>query len=352
MKNKKVIILLAILAFIMGAVFISCAKHSGDKQLWTCPMHTSYITDKVGDCPICGMKLVKVEKSISEEPKVQENQNAIADHTSVKISLEKQQLINVRLDSVAIRPLAAIVEASGVVANDPELYYVEEQLIAANKEYKSAIKTGSVGDIQNAKNNLKSAQTRMEIMGFDIKQIKAMALKKSPDKSLLGTGNNFKSWIYAQVYQDDLKNIKKGAFVEISSTSTGSVSYRGRVVAIDPSLNAETRSALVRITFINKNFLLKPEMYVDVKIRSFKGRYLSIPEEAIINSGTKQIAFVSKEDGYFEPRNVEFGEKIGDYYVIKNGLLEGEKIVVNGNFMIDSESQLKAALTGFNEKNR
>jgi len=295
MKNKKVLILLAILALIIGVVFISCAKHSGEKQLWTCPMHPSYITDKAGDCPICGMKLVKVEKSISEEPKEQKNQNAIADHIAVKISPEKQQLINVRLDSVAIRPLAVMVEASGVVANDPELYYVEEQLIAADKAYKSVIKSGSVGDIQDAKNSLKSAQTRMKIMGFDIKQIKAIALKKSPDKSLLATGNNLKSWIYAQVYQDDLNNIKKGALVEITSVSTGSVSYKGRVVAIDPSLNAETRSALVRIAFINKNFLLKTEMYVDVKIKSFKGRYLSIPEEAIINSGTKQIVFVSKE---------------------------------------------------------
>jgi multidrug efflux pump subunit AcrA (membrane-fusion protein) len=90
--------------------------------------------------------------------------------------------------------------------------------------------------------------------------------------------------------------------------------------------------------------VFKPEMYVNVKIKSPTGSYLSVPEEAIMDTGTKNIAFVDKGDGYFEPRYVVLGAKIDEYYVVQFGLLEGEKVVTNANFLIDSESQLKAAI--------
>ncbi len=364
--KKTLVILIAALLLASGVfLFTSCGNSHKDKQLWTCPMHPDYISDKPGDCPICGMKLVKVEKAQSPELKAQVDANSgvqsmpgmdmgernktantdiKTDRINVKIDPDKQQLINVRLDTVSMRELGAVVSASGAVAYDPELYYAQEQLISASRTMKKAKISGSDDDLKDAKSNLESAQTRMKIMGLGQAQIDAIAVKESPDTSLLVNENNSKVWIYAQVYQDDLKNVKNGASVEITSASTGSVRYPGRVVSIDPSLNPETRSARVRISAENGDFGLKPEMYVDVKIRSPRGKFLSIPEEAVLDTGKRQIVFVAKEDGYFEPRYVVLGEKVEDYYTVKAGVSENEKIVVNGNFMIDSESQLKAAM--------
>jgi multidrug efflux pump subunit AcrA (membrane-fusion protein) len=183
-------------------------------------------------------------------------------------------------------------------------------------------------------------------MGLSAAQISDLSTKVEPDKSLLISDNGATVWIYAQVYQDDLKYVKRGAEAEITLSSSNGESYAGKVVAIDPALNPETRSVRVRILAKNTGNAFKPEMYVNVKIRSATGNYLSVPEDAIMDTGSKQIAFVDKGDGYFEPRYVVLEGKVDDYYIVKFGLSEGEKVVTNANFFIDSESQLKAALGG------
>jgi Cu(I)/Ag(I) efflux system membrane fusion protein len=329
-------------------------------------MHPEYITDKPGDCPICGMKLVPVEESLVKKTEAQENtatayapgaavpamssmpgmagmegvktgNEAAAppaeikkDRVTVYINPEKQQLINVRTDTVEIRGLGNSVLASGVVAYDPELYYAQQQYI-------SALKSGTTDELD-------AAATRLKIMGLSEAQVKELAQKGAPDKTLLISENSRKIWVYAQVYQDDLKFVKRGSPAEISSAATGNRVFEGTVVAIDPSLNPESRSVRVRITVDNAGQGLKPEMYVDVKIKSTRGTFLSVPEDAILDTGTRQIAFVDQGNGYFEPRYVVLGEKIEDYYTVNMGLKAGEHVVIGANFLIDSESQLKAAL--------
>jgi Cu(I)/Ag(I) efflux system membrane fusion protein len=365
MKNKKAIILLAVLALIAGALFISCSKKSGEKQLWTCPMHPYYISDKPGDCPICGMKLVKVEPALSKAPaggQADENMSADmpgmpgmkgavvqksaipADRVVVKIDPEKQQLINVRTDIVTKRSLGNTVFATAVVAYDPELYYTQQQFISALLSLRQAQATGDDSGTASAKENLSSAETRLKVMGLSDQQISELKTKAEPDKSLLISGNGDSAWVYAQVYQDDLKYVHRGAEAEVTLSSAPNTVYEGKVVAIDPALNPETRSVRVRILVKNTEGAFKPEMYVNVSIKSATGSFLSVPEEAVMDTGSRQIAFVDKGDGYFEPRYVVLGAKIGGFYVVQLGLAEGEKVVTNANFLIDSESQLKAAI--------
>ena len=360
MKNKSVIILLTILAVLAGGIFLSCSKKSAEKELWTCPMHPYYITDKPGDCPICGMRLVKLEKSETPQPNADALGNttmpanmpgmdmskpeALSDRVVVKIDPEKQQLINVKIDTVQQRSLGNSILAAAVVAYDPELFYTQQSYISALLSLRKSLSEGDESGAKSAKDDLSSAETRLKVMGLSDQQISDLKTKAEPDKSLLISGTGDSAWVYAQVYQDDLKYVKRGALSDITLSSDPGTVYEGKVVAIDPALNPETRSVRVRILVKGTAGVFKPEMYVNVTIRSASEKFLSVPEEAVMDTGSRQIAFVSKGDGYFEPRYVVLGAKIGGYYVVEMGLTEGEKVVTNANFLIDSESQLKAAI--------
>ena len=107
-----------------------------------------------------------------------------------------------------------------------------------------------------------------------------------------------------------------------------------------------TRSVRVRAVLQNPDGFLKPEMYVNATLRINLGEVLAVPEEAVFMTGEDNIVFVVKSDGIFEPRSVKVGAKSEGYYEVKSGLSEGETVVTSGNFLIDSDSRLKAALTG------
>jgi Cu(I)/Ag(I) efflux system membrane fusion protein len=354
MKKMKPVFVMAVVVSLLifnFLLFTSCGNASKEKQLYTCPMHPYYITDRPGDCPICGMKLVKVEpesqkskvKSQNEGAGPKENAQA-PDRVVVKIDPDRQQLINIRTDAVAKRNLGNAVLAAGVVAYDPELYYTQQQLISASLSLRKARAGGDESGITAAKDALNSAETRLKVMGLSNSQINELSTKAEPDKSLLISDQGGNVWVYAQVYQDDLKYVKRGAEAEVTLSSAAGEIFTGKVVAIDPALNPETRSVRVRILVKNTGGAFKPEMYVNVKIKSTIGNFLSVPEEAIMDTGSRQVVFVDKGGGYFEPRYVVLGAKIDEYYVVQMGLAEGEKVAVNANFLIDSESQLKAAL--------
>jgi Cu(I)/Ag(I) efflux system membrane fusion protein/cobalt-zinc-cadmium efflux system membrane fusion protein len=116
---------------------------------------------------------------------------------------------------------------------------------------------------------------------------------------------------------------------------------------IYPQLDTDTRTAKVRIVSSNSDLQLKPGMFVNVALKIPMGRQLVIPASGVLQSGTRQIAFVKRSDEYLEPREVELGPRIGDDFIVMKGLKAGEKIVTSANFLIDSESQLQAALGSF-----
>jgi hypothetical protein len=123
--------------------------------------------------------------------------------------------------------------------------------------------------------------------------------------------------------------------------------FTGRVDFIYPQVDMETRTAKVRVVFPNPGLQLKPGMFVNVDLKVPMGRELVIPASGVLQSGTRQIAFVERSDGYLEPRDVQLGSRVGDDFIVLKGLKAGEQIVTSANFLIDSESQLQAALGSF-----
>ena len=154
-------------------------------------------------------------------------------------------------------------------------------------------------------------------------------------------------WVQAQVFQNDLERIKIGAPATLSVNTYPGRTFTGRVDFIYPQVDMETRTAKVRVVFSNPALQLKPGMFVNVSLKVPMGNQLVIPATGVLQSGTREIAFVERSDGYIEPREVQLGSRVGDNFIVLKGLKAGEQIVTSANFLIDSESQLQAALGSF-----
>jgi Cu(I)/Ag(I) efflux system membrane fusion protein/cobalt-zinc-cadmium efflux system membrane fusion protein len=154
-------------------------------------------------------------------------------------------------------------------------------------------------------------------------------------------------WVNAQVFQNDLGQVKVGAPASISADTYPGRAFTGRVDFIYPDVDMATRTARVRIVLQNLDPPLSPGMFVKVSLRSPMGEQLIIPASGVLQSGTRQIAFVDRGDGYLEPREVQLGTRVGDDFVVLKGLRAGEQIVTSANFLIDSESQLQASLGSY-----
>jgi len=154
-------------------------------------------------------------------------------------------------------------------------------------------------------------------------------------------------WVYAQVFQNDIGRVKVGDRAEVTVDSWPGRTFAGRVSFISPQLDQATRTARVRLEIPNRDMKLSLGMFVNVRLALPMGRELSIPASAVFQSGTRQIAFVDKGNGSLEPREIETGAQRSDWFIVLEGLKAGERIVTSANFLIDSESQLQAALGSF-----
>jgi Cu(I)/Ag(I) efflux system membrane fusion protein/cobalt-zinc-cadmium efflux system membrane fusion protein len=154
-------------------------------------------------------------------------------------------------------------------------------------------------------------------------------------------------WVYAQVFQTDIERIKVGDPATIATDAWPGRSFRGRVNFIYPQVDETTRTVKVRIEISNAKMQLSLGMFVNIILCVPMGRQLTIPASGVFQSGMRQIAFVDRGGGYFEPREIETGERAGDDLVVLKGLKGGEHIVTSANFLIDSESQLQAAMGSF-----
>jgi Cu(I)/Ag(I) efflux system membrane fusion protein/cobalt-zinc-cadmium efflux system membrane fusion protein len=172
-------------------------------------------------------------------------------------------------------------------------------------------------------------------------------LTLQPDTHLYTIADLSIVWVLAQVFQNDLGRIRVGEPAALSMDSYPGKTFRGRVDFIYPDVDVTTRTARVRLVFSNANLALTPGMYVNVVLQVPLGIQLVIPVSGVLRSGTRQIVFVDRGAGYLEPRDVQLGPQAGDHYVVLKGLKAGERIVTSANFLIDSESQLQAAIGSF-----
>jgi len=154
-------------------------------------------------------------------------------------------------------------------------------------------------------------------------------------------------WVYAEIFQNDIGRVKVGDPASITVDAYPGDIFPARVSFIWPEVDRTTRRARVRLEIPNPQLKLLLGMYVDVRIGVPFGDQLAIPAAGVFQSGTRQIAFVDHGGGSFEPRDIELGARAGDDFIVLRGLDAGERIVTSANFLIDSESQLQAAVGSF-----
>lgn len=346
-------------ASLMGCQNAHDKTHAGTNaaKQYRCPMHPQVVSDRPGSCPICHMRLELVEDTtMSSSAPI--SQDDVPGHAVVHIGPEKQQLIGMKTRAVKKEILTKTIRTTGRVAYDPALYEAEEEYLAARLGQKAALKQ-PLGNAVDPKANTiytkkwglpiqEKIRSKLLFMGLNDALIEELWKAGEPDRRLLFPKESDQIWIYALLYETDLATVREGDTLQFNAHAVGihgEVPVRAVGTVIDPA----TRTVVVRALAPNPSRTLTPEMFLDVQINARLGQMLAVPEEAVVFSGKETLVFVEKENGHFEPRPIVLGRKSDDFYEVRSGLSEGEKVVSSGNFLVDSESRLKAALKNFGE---
>jgi Cu(I)/Ag(I) efflux system membrane fusion protein len=189
------------------------------------------------------------------------------------------------------------------------------------------------------------------VSGVVMEKPAVQGMRFMPGETLFQIADLSKVWLLVDVFEQDLDWIKLGQTVSVNIKAYPDNAFNGAVDFIYPTLNIDTRSVKVRVELDNSQGLLKPGLYgsVDLSASSQQHRELAAPESAILDSGTRQVALVQLAEGLFEPRKVKLGHRAGGFVEILEGLADGERVVTRANFLIDAESNLKAALDGMSK---
>ncbi|TCZ61186.1 efflux RND transporter periplasmic adaptor subunit [Roseicella aquatilis] len=154
-------------------------------------------------------------------------------------------------------------------------------------------------------------------------------------------------WVLAEIPEREVGSVAPGQAVEVRPRGLPDRTFQGRVALVYPQINAAARTARVRIELPNPGGVLLPGMYAEVEIAAGGGgATVAVPEGAVIDSGTRRVVFIERGEGRYEPREVRTGRRGGGFVEVREGLAEGDRVVVAANFLIDAESNLRAALRG------
>jgi Cu(I)/Ag(I) efflux system membrane fusion protein len=187
------------------------------------------------------------------------------------------------------------------------------------------------------------------VSGTVIEKPALQGMRFEPGEPLYKIIDMSQVWLIAEVFEQDLGEVRIGQEATITVKAYPARAFEGRVAFIYPTVDEQTRTARVRIEIPNPNGTLKADMYANVEIASPVSRRgaLAVPESAVIDNGVRQVVLIDRGEGRFEPREVKLGERGEGYVEVRDGVREGEPVVVSANFLIDAESNLKAALGGF-----
>ena len=378
---------------------------AGTATLYTCPMHPSYRADRPGDCPLCGMRLVPVaaggtgssaDPPLSAQPgvvrvdadkqqvigvRIDEVPPASAAHLTLRVpgrvAVDEQR--SYRLIAAVdgwVRTLGPNPPGSFVRKDEVLATYYAQNLIGSAQTLVFAVQTNqqaNTGDAtvgyqrQPTQLSLQVAIDSLRALGMSEKQIQELqqthvapaeirvyspadgfviARGLSPEQrfdkgmELYRISDIRHVWVLAQVLEKDRDFLKPG--------TRAAVLYHGRRLEARmsdslPQFDAETRTLETRFELDNPDNVLRPDMFVDVEIEADMPVAVTVPADAIVDSGLSKTVFVDRGHGYFEPRRVETGWRVGDRVQVTRGLMPGERIVISGTFLIDSESRMKTA---------
>lgn len=396
-----------LIAAVLACAWLVLRGHpvSGVHQqaVYYCPMHPTYTSDRSGSCPICNMALVPREPAVVSQhsghsentplksftvqeildmkpgeicllhkckmgkcmiamtpemarlgkcPHCGEDLGVVvkdagpAGYASVNLAPDKQQLIGITLKPAVRQGMEKEIRTSGKIAYDPELYQAEEEYLQAVAASAKAAASDVAAIRDQAAQLVESAGIKLKLLGLNEELIAELVKAGKPDRSLFYAEPGRPVWVYARIYEYELPYVKPGTAVEVTIPSVPGHLFKGTLRALDSVVDQATRTVRARAVLDNLEGLLKPEMYVDVVIRVSLGEVLTVPSEAVFETGTQKIVFVRKADGIFEPREVTLGARSENIWEIKSGITEGEEVVTSGNFLIDSESRLRAAIQG------
>ena len=359
------------------------------------PMHPGYKSDQPGVAPDCGMTLVPVYADdaapqagrLEISPEKQQligvefgqaelTQLASSFHANGKVAQDETRVVRVHskiegwIEQVHVDFTGARVEKG-----EPLLTVYSPEMLASEQEYLLALHARDIlrasplkEAAENSDSLIRASRTRLELWDFGPAQIeeieksgkpvRAITLyapasgyvisrnafpgqKITPDTELYAITDLSRVWVMADVFETDAVNVRMGQGAVMMLPYEGGRRFGARVSYILPQVDPATRTLKVRLEASNADLHLKPDMFVDVEFQVVLGRRLTVPADAVLDAGIRKTVFVDLGGGHLEPREVETGERAGDRIEVVSGLKAGERIVTSGNFLIDSESQLR-----------
>jgi len=206
------------------------------------------------------------------------------------------------------------------------------------------ISAADIAEIERTGAVRRAFDLHAEVSGFVTVKNVAQGMRVMPADTLFEIADLSRVWVLADVYESDLRSVRLGMAATMTLPYQPGPEWRGHVSNIAPTLDGATRTVKVRVELANQGGLLKPDMFGDVLLRVDEGTGLVVPDSAVIDTGDRRLVFVDHADGTIEPRTVDLGAKLADGYQVLRGLAKGDRVVVSANFLLDSESSLKAAL--------
>jgi RND family efflux transporter MFP subunit len=205
-----------------------------------------------------------------------------------------------------------------------------------------------IAELQQTGTMRRTVTLRSPAAGIVVEKQAVQGMRFMPGEKLYQISDLSSLWLLAEIFEQDLALVRAGQPAVIEVNAFPGKSFKGRVAFLYPTVTPETRTGKVRIELANPGGLLKPAMYASVELAAGERRkVLAVPSSAVLDSGARRVVLVQAAEGRFDPRDVKLGTRADDYVEVLEGVKEGEAVVVAANFLIDAESNLKAAVSGF-----
>jgi RND family efflux transporter MFP subunit len=209
------------------------------------------------------------------------------------------------------------------------------------------IRPADIAKLEKAGQVTRTLDVHADIGGYVVQKMAYQGMRVTPADTLYDIADLSHLWVLADVYEYNLRSLALGTEGHISVASMPDKNWKGSVTYISPTVEERTRTIKVRLEVDNAGGELKPDMYADVFLHVDLGEGLVVPDGAVINAGDRRLVFLDRGEGRFEPREVKLGIKVnGSGLQVISGLAEGDRVVTSANFLLDSESSLKAAVSG------